>query len=870
MSNPPLGSEGTEDTPPAPATRDQEQGAERGLVWIVDDSPLEAEMARRALSPRYTIEVFTDGATMLERLASGPGPDTIVLDWQLPGMDGIDVCRFLRGSSDEVALPVVMLTAHGHKQDIVEGLAAGANDYVTKPYDPAELLARVGTLVRTRRLHERARRAERALGVERDRLLQSERELRTVAEAIPQIVWTAGAGGRLEHFNRRWFEYTGTTPGQSLDAGWRSALHPDDMERAVERWRSAVETGADFDIQYRLRRADGVHHWFLGRALPLRKEGGAILKWFGTLTDIDEHKRAERSLDLLARAGDAISASLDSKATSESMARLAVPALADWCGVYLRDDEDGVARVADASAGDAPAPALLRDLTASHPVHVGAHSRAQKLLRTGEPELVPDIADALSRAGAGDAVHLAKLREASVTSWMMVPLAVQQRTFGCLTFAIVGSGRRYDEADLSLALELGRRTAVAIDNARLFEMAQRERVRVEEANHAKDEFLATVSHELRTPLNSILGWSVLLRSETMSEERRSRALATIERSARSQTQLIEDLLDISRIVSGKLRLNVAPVQMSAVIGAAIEIVRPAAEAKGVRLQPFLDGQVGPIRGDSERLQQVIWNLLANAVKFTPKGGQVQVSLSRDGSDVEIAVADTGAGISPGFLPYVFERFRQADTGIVRAHGGLGLGLAITRHLVELHGGSIKALSPGEGLGATILLRIPLAPLRPTAIESTESIERPSGHDSELPPPVMPSPPEIVGLHVLLVEDEPDARELMATVLESCGVRVTAVASAAEALDAMRSAPPDVLVSDVGMPGESGYDLIRKIRLLPADQGGRTPAVALTAYARMEDRTRALMLGFDLHLAKPIEPSELLVVIAHLASRFPKT
>jgi len=348
----------------------------------------------------------------------------------------------------------------------------------------------------------------------------------------------------------------------------------------------------------------------------------------------------------------------------------------------------------------------------------------------------------------------------------------------------------------------------------------------------------------------------------MSDEKRARAIDTIERNARSQTQLIEDLLDISRIVSGKLRLNLSPLDPLRVVETAMDTVRPAAEAKGVRLKLTRDVSTGPILGDSERLQQVIWNLLSNAVKFTPKGGQVEVLVGRAGSDVEIAVTDTGKGMLPQFLPYVFERFRQADMGIARSYGGLGLGLAITRHLVELHGGSIEATSPGEGLGSTFVFRIPLANSRSATGETTN--RPPAMADNALP-----CPTELRGLRVLIVEDEQDARDLMASILEGCGAIVTAATTAAEAIELIRQEPPDIMVSDVGMPGESGYDLIRKVRLLPPDHGGRTPAVALTAYARMEDRTRALMMGFDMHVPKPIEPSELLVVIAHLASRFVK-
>jgi PAS domain S-box-containing protein len=819
-------------------------------------------MANRAISPRFDTEIFGEGASMLERLANQAGPDAIVLDWQLPGMSGIEVCRFLRGTYDEIALPIVMLTVHGHKQDIVEGLAAGANDYLTKPYDPAELLARVGTLVRTRRLHERAKRAERALSVERDRLLESEQRFRMLAEAIPQIVWTADAEGQVDYVNQRWFDSTGMTFDDALGAGWLSAMHPDDREVCEERWRASVASGEVFDLQFRLRRADdNEHHWFLGRAVPLRDPPGRITKWFGTSTDIHAQKRATSALELLGRASVALISSLDSKAAAESLTHLAVPAIADWCGVCLRDGNDSTRLAADAHEGPVNAD-LLRGVAMNAPAFSRDSDASTPVLRTSQSELVADVAEACQGAQGDEKARLEGLRDAGVTSWMTAPLAVQNRVFGWLAFAVAGSSRRFDEADRAVAEELGRRTAVAIDNARLFEMTQRERARVEEANHAKDEFLATVSHELRTPLNAILGWTVMLRSGGMTEEKRARAIDTIERNARSQTQLIEDLLDISRIVSGKLRLNLSPLDPLRVVETAMDTVRPAAEAKGVRLKLTRDVSTGPILGDSERLQQVIWNLLSNAVKFTPKGGQVEVLLGRAGSDVEIAVTDTGKGMLPQFLPYVFERFRQADMGIARSYGGLGLGLAITRHLVELHGGSIEATSPGEGLGSTFVFRIPLANSRSATGETTN--RPPAMADNALP-----CPTELRGLRVLIVEDEQDARDLMASILEGCGALVTAATTAAEAIELIRQEPPDIMVSDVGMPGESGYDLIRKVRLLPPDHGGRTPAVALTAYARMEDRTRALMMGFDMHVPKPIEPSELLVVIAHLASRFVK-
>jgi signal transduction histidine kinase/DNA-binding response OmpR family regulator len=387
------------------------------------------------------------------------------------------------------------------------------------------------------------------------------------------------------------------------------------------------------------------------------------------------------------------------------------------------------------------------------------------------------------------------------------------------------------------------------ERARAFDEAQR-------ANLAKDEFLATMSHELRTPLNAIVGWSTLLRSGTVSKEQLPRALETIERNARIQSRLIEDMLDLARIEQGKLVLSVGPTEMVRVVDAALESVRPAAAAKGIRLQPVLDSHA-TIVGDADRLQQVVWNLVSNAIKFTAKGGRVHVRLRREQSYVELVVADDGQGIDAEFLPHVFDRFRQADSKISRKVGGLGLGLAIVRSIVELHGGTVKAESDGVGLGATLTVRLPMAPLRVDPSISANARE------AAVPAPTFECPPALAGLQVLVVDDEPETRELLRYVLEQCDSRVTLAENAREALAALSAGTFDVLVSDIGMPDIDGYALIRGIRALPTDTASRVPAIALTAYARSEDRTAALRAGFDMHLTKPIEPSELLVVIATL-------
>ncbi len=395
---------------------------------------------------------------------------------------------------------------------------------------------------------------------------------------------------------------------------------------------------------------------------------------------------------------------------------------------------------------------------------------------------------------------------------------------------------------------------------RLLASEQLARTQAETSNRLKDEFLAVVSHELRSPLNAMLGWVQMLRTGRLNETMAAKALETIERNARAQTQLIEDLLDVSRIITGKLRLNVRSLQLAPIIEAALDTARPAAEAKEIRLQSVLDPAAGPISGDSERLQQIVWNLLSNAIKFTPKKGRVHIRLERINSHIEITISDTGIGIKPEFLPYVFERFRQADSSSTRSYSGLGLGLAIVRHLVELHGGTVSVDSLGEGQGSTFTVMLPVIPV--VRLETEEERVHPTVSKG-VP---FNSPPALNNLRVLVVDDEVDTRDFITAVLVECGAEVKAVASAAEALTEIKQWQPDVLVSDIGMPLEDGYSLIRKVRLLSPNQGGRIPAAALTAYARAEDRTRALQSGFQMHLPKPVEPAELVTVVASLAQR----
>jgi len=398
---------------------------------------------------------------------------------------------------------------------------------------------------------------------------------------------------------------------------------------------------------------------------------------------------------------------------------------------------------------------------------------------------------------------------------------------------------------------------------KLLDREQAARRQAEQANRLKDEFLTTVSHELRTPLNAILGWSQILQTHNLDASETNKALDTITRSARAQNRLIDDLLDVSRIITGKLRLDIRAVDLPGVISAAVDAARPAAEAKNLRLQTLIDPQAELILGDPDRLQQVVWNLLSNAVKFTPKEGRVQIRLEQINSHVEIVISDTGKGIEPEFLPNVFDRFRQSDGSMTRRHGGLGLGLAIVRQLVELHGGTVSVSSAGEGQGATFTVTLPLLPV---------SRERASDAPPSVNPPMQISvattdcPPELTDLSVMFVDDDADSRYLFSLVLDACGAKVMTANSASEAFEMIKREKFDVVISDIGMPDEDGFSLIGKIRDLPNEQGGTVPAIALTAYARAEDRVQMLRSGFQMHLAKPVEPAELVAAVANLAGR----
>jgi PAS domain S-box-containing protein len=586
---------------------------------------------------------------------------------------------------------------------------------------------------------------------------------------------------------------------------------------------------------------------------PVKDATGRIVGASKIARDITRRKRAAQAQKFLTDSSREIASSLDYETTLKNVARMAVPALADWCTVDVVEDDGSLKRLAVAHIDPAKIEWAL-ELQKRYPGDPNAEYGIPNVLRTGKSELYTEIPDSLLVAGAIDAEHLQLLRDIGFASAIITPLVAQGRTLGAITFITSESDRHYDTEDVALAENLASSAAIAIDNSRLYRIAQN-------ANRLKDEFIATLSHELRTPLTSILGWAHLLRSGNLEASAAASALETIERNARVQAQLIDDLLDVSRIITGKLRLDVRAVDPASFIEAAIEAVRPAAEGKDVRIQKVMDTGVASVATDPARMQQVLWNLLSNAIKFTPKGGRVQVRLERINSHIEIAVSDTGAGISPEFLPFVFERFRQADQQTTRQHGGLGLGLAIVRHLVELHGGTVHAESEGLGQGATFVVKLPIVPVyqKHNPDERVHPAARntlPSYHCAE----------RLDGLKVLVVDDEVDTRELLRVGINQCGAKVQTAGSAQEALEAIKKERPDLLISDIGMPGEDGYELIRQVRTLPAGHGKNMPAIALTAYARTEDRLRAIRAGYQMHISKPVELAELVTIMASLIQR----
>ena len=653
---------------------------------------------------------------------------------------------------------------------------------------------------------------------------RAERVLEAVINNSPHGIIVCDSRGQITLHNRASERiWAGSATAEDVE-GWGQyrAFHADGRPYAPGDWSMArsLETGEVIDAEeVHFQRFDGTHGILLGSAAPIFGPDGSIDGAISTFADITRFKQLER--DLVVRSA--------------------------WLTTTLRSIADGV--IATDPEGRVEFMNAVAERATGWNIDDAKGRRAEDLFHVVDDARRP-LECVVDRVLAG-----------GVPVEVVDALLVRHLPPSAAAPAPRPEEFHVDQSGAPIRNEKGEMLGVVLvvrdvtEKRRLYREAQR-------VNRVKDEFLATLSHELRTPLNAILGWARLLRLGKLDENARVRALDTIERNASAQAQLIEDLLDVSRIISGKFQVEASPVDLPSITEAALDAVRLAAEAKSIDLVARLD-PVPQITGDPTRLQQVVWNLLSNAIKFTPKGGWVRVSLATVDSYVEIEVADNGEGIRADFLPYVFDRFRQADGTTTRQHSGLGLGLAIVRHLVELHGGSVRAESEGEGRGALFSVRLPVAAVRPKLSgahggdpDETSHIRRSFASDGILP---------LAGLHVLVVDDETDARELVAAVLTESGAHVIAVASVAEALRSVQRHRPDVLVSDIGMPCEDGYSLMRKLRAMEKTVG-RIPAAALTAYATVQDRTRALFAGYSSHLPKPIDPAELTAVVANLAGR----
>jgi PAS domain S-box-containing protein len=675
-----------------------------------------------------------------------------------------------------------------------------------------------------------------------------------MAHSSGLMVWMAGADGACEWFNSGWLAFTGRGLEEELAGGCAGSIHPDDGERRQQAFEAALAVREPFEVEYRLRRADGRYRWMLERGLPRFAADGAFAGYVGTCIDMHDRREAEKRDRLLAQAANVVAGATEIEDALEQVASLAVPLLADVCLVHVTATAGpGSLRFANT---DAEMHTLLKELRSRYPPPAAVPC-FPTVLRTGETMVLAEVTQPVLELTALDDLHLDLMSRLKWRSVLCVPLRARGRVLGVLGLANATDRAPLGDADLAFAVELAQYLAAAVDSSLLLREAKDSYEQVLESSRLKDEFLATLSHELRTPLNAIVGWSRLLMDGQLSEPDAARAVETIHRNAAAQNQLIADMLDVSRIVSGKLRLDLREVDPAAVIGSAVDTVLPAAHGKGIALQTVIDPGAGPITGDPDRLQQVIWNLLSNAIKFTPRGGSVLLRLEKQDSHVAITVEDNGPGVDPQFLPYVFDRFRQADSSSTRRQGGLGLGLAIVRHLVELHGGTAQAANRAGG-GAIFSIHLPR---RAVSAGRAVAERHPAGEGTAATPAI-----SLEGVTVLAVDDKLDSLDLVSAVLTRRGAHVFTSQSAVQALEMLKRERPDVVLADIEMPGQDGLTFIRKVRALPPGDGGRVPAVALTAYASSGDRTQALLAGFDMHVPKPAQPEELAAVVARLAGR----
>ncbi|MDZ8183720.1 MAG: PAS domain S-box protein [Nostoc sp. ChiSLP02] len=674
-------------------------------------------------------------------------------------------------------------------------------------------------------------------------LHESESRFRLIIESAKDYaIFTLDLNGQITSWNAGAEGLLGYKEAEIIGHHGRIIFTPEDNEaaQAEQELQTVLNQGRAEDERWHVRK-DGSRFFASGLMMQLHDEAGKLQGLVKILRDITEAHQTQEREHFLANATKVLAGSIDYKTTLFNIARLAVPFLADFCFFDILNSNYQIERVGWHHRNPTK-PNWFEQLQRYAPSPNYESHPFTNVLVTGKANFMPHITQAWLETNAACVDCLQFIEEFQVRSLIAVPLIAHGRHLGALTICLTAdSHRHYTPADLAVAEELAHRAALALSNARLYHQAQ-------EANRIKDEFLAVLSHELRSPLNPILGWLQLIKRGNLNAAQIAQAWETIERNAKLQARLVDDLLDVSSILQGKLSLNVEQVNLATIIQAAIETIQLAAQAKSIEINTRLDSQIVSILGDATRLQQVAWNLISNAVKFTPQGGWIEVRLEQIDGYAQIAVSDTGIGIHPNFLPYVFDYFRQADGATTRKFGGLGLGLAIVRQIVEAHGGTVWAESPGQGQGAIFTLRLPLMPTQVVQQQDSQPLE---------------SAFNLQGTKILVVDNEPDSLEFIAFVLEQSGANAIAATSAAEALQLFTQFQPDVLISDIGMPDLDGYMLMQQVRALPPEQGGQVLAIALTAYGGYANYQQAIAAGFQQHLAKPVEPEVLIKAIADL-------
>ncbi|MDZ8135198.1 MAG: ATP-binding protein [Nostoc sp. DedQUE04] len=788
-------------SPASPAPLPLCSSAPSARILLADDNADMRDYVKRLLSQQYEVESVPDGLAALDS-ARGRVPDLVLTDVMMPGLDGFGLLQALRADPLTQKVPIILLSARAGEEARVEGLEAGADDYLIKPFSARELLARVEAALKMARLRQEAMEREQGLRIEAE---VAKAHLETVIAGIQDQFFVLDREWRYSFVNDRVADVVGI-PKEELLGKIVWEVFPDvvksEFDTEVHRAK-AENTVVQFEYFYA-----PWQRWFENRVYPFA-EGVSIF-----VTEISDRKQAEKA---------------------------------------LRESEEKFRNMAD----NAPFMVWVTD-TNSYCTYLSqswydftGQSEEMGLgfgwLNAVHPEDSNDTRNVFLEASSSYSAFRLEYRLRRKDGKYRSCIDAANPWFG-----VDGEFKGY----IGSVIDITERKVAEAERDRLLKLEQTARTEAERANRIKDEFLAVLSHELRSPLNPILGWARLLQTREFDTAAIKKAIATIERNAQLQAQLIEDLLDVSRILQGKLNLKMLPVNLVLVIEAGLETVRLAAEAKNIQIQTMLDASFGQVLGDSGRLQQVIWNLLSNAVKFTPEGGKIDIQLEYVDAEAQITVSDTGKGISPEFLPYVFEYFRQADGTTTRKFGGLGLGLAIVRHLTELHGGTIQAESLGEGQGAIFRVWLPLI--------KKDLTPKPNIDIAAL----NPSPPTeiLAGSQILVVDDDDDTRDFHTFVLEQAGAMVTAVTSAKEALQILAESEPDMLLSDIGMPEMDGYMLMRQVKALQANQAKQIPAIALTAYAGEINQQQALESGFQKHLSKPVEPEELIKEIAILIGR----